>query len=69
MIYISEEQKEYLKDFVNDIDKLIKKDNLQDFLDAIDDEIINNILRNNDEPDAIGIKLQKIYDQIYNQNC
>ena len=37
-------------------------------LDAIDDVIVDNILANNDEPDDEGIKLQKIYDDIFNEN-
>ena len=36
---------------------------------VIDDAIVDNILDHNDEPDEIGIKLQRIYDQIYNQNA
>ena len=41
---------------------------VQAVFDAIDDVIVDNILANNDEPDDEGIKLQLIYDQIYNQN-
>ena len=41
---------------------------VQAVLDAIDDVIVDNILANNDEPDDEGIKLQKIYDDIFNEN-
>lgn len=41
---------------------------VQAVLDAIDDVIVDNILANNDEPDDEGIKLQKIYDEIFNEN-
>ena len=68
MINISEEQKEILEDYIEDLENHIENDDIQDFLDLIDDEIVNNILGNNDEPDDEGIKLQKVYDQIYNQN-
>lgn len=30
--------------------------------------IVDNIVTHNDEPDEIGVKLQRIYDQIYDQN-
>ncbi|MDY2956766.1 MAG: phage scaffolding protein, partial [Lachnospiraceae bacterium] len=41
---------------------------VQEVLDVIDDVIVDNILANNDEPDDEGIKLQKIYDEIFNEN-
>lgn len=68
MIKVTEEQRQVLKKYIEDIDTLIGEDNVQILLDAIDDEIVNNILENDDEPSEDGIKLQKIYDQIYNQN-
>ena len=40
----------------------------QTLLDAINDVILDNILANNDEPDELGIWLQKIYDEIFKQN-
>lgn len=69
LIIIKEEQKQYLRNYINNIDEVINNNTLEFLLDSIDDEIVNNILGNNDEPDEVGIKLQKIYDQIYNQNC
>ena len=68
MIKVTEEQRKVLKKYINDVDVLIGGDNVQMLLDAIDDEIVNDILGNDDEPSEAGIKLQKIYDQIYNQN-
>lgn len=68
MIKVTEEQRQVLKKYIEDIDTLIGEDNVQILLDAIDDEIVSNILENDDEPSEDGIKLQKIYDQIYNQN-
>ena len=65
---VTEEQRQVLKKYIEDIDTLIGEDNVQILLDAIDDEIVSNILENDDEPSEDGIKLQKIYDQIYNQN-
>lgn len=62
------EQIEKLKPLINNIEELVKSDDIQSVLDAIDDVIIDNILANNDEPDGEGIKLQKIYDEIFKQN-
>ena len=67
MIITSDQIKE-LKPYVDGIDALIESGDVEDLLDAIDDVIIDNILENDDEPDDVGIKLQRLYDEIYNQN-
>ena len=67
MIITSDQIKE-LKPYVDGIDALIESGDVEDLLDAIDDVIIDNILENDDEPDDVGIKLQWLYDEIYNQN-
>lgn len=65
---IKDEQIAALKPYIENIESLIESDDVQEVLDAIDDVIVDNILGNNDEPDDEGIKLQKIYDEIFNQN-
>ena len=65
---IKDEQVNRLKPYVEDLYALIREDDVQGLLDAIDDVIVDNILGNNDEPDEEGMELQKIYDQILNQN-
>lgn len=65
---IKEEQIAKLKPYIENLDELIANDDIESLLEAIDDVIIDNILGNNDEPDEEGIKLQLLYDQIYNQN-
>lgn len=65
---IRDEQIAALKPYIENIESLIESDDVQEVLDAIDDVIVDNILGNNDEPDDEGIKLQKIYDEIFNQN-
>ncbi len=65
---ITNEQIEKMKPYIKNIEEIVKNGDVQELLDAIDDIIVDNILGNNDEPDEEGIKLQKIYDQIYNQN-
>ena len=65
---ITNEQVKILKEYIPNIEELIAEDDIGVVLDAIDDVIISNILSNNDEPNADGIKLQRIYDQIFVQN-
>ena len=65
---IKAEQIKVLKPYIESIEDLLKNDDVQLVLDAIDDVIVDNILANNDEPDEEGVKLQKIYDEIFNQN-
>lgn len=68
MINVTHEQKQCLEKYIDNLDVLLSNDNVQELLDVIDDVIVNNILGNNDEPDETGIMLQRIYDQIFNQN-
>ena len=65
---VKAEQMEVLKPYIKNIEELVESDDVQAVLDAIDDVIVDNILANNDEPDDEGIKLQKIYDEIFNEN-
>ncbi len=65
---INNEQIEILKPYIENLEKLIAENDVDTLLDSIDDVIVDNILGNNDEPDEEGVKLQRIYDQIYNQN-
>ena len=68
-MFVTEEQIKKLKPYIENIEKLIEADDVQEVLDAIDDVIVDNILSHADnEPDAEGVRLQLIYDQIYNQN-
>ena len=65
---ITKQQVNLLKPYIPSIQTLIQTDDLQTILDAIDDVIVDNILGNHDEPDLQGILLQRLYDQICNQN-
>ena len=56
-----------LKKHIKNFDELIKSDDVNELLLAIDDVIVFN-MDENDEPDELGIELQKLYDQIYNNN-
>lgn len=68
MIHITNKQKEYLESQSVDIKAALEADDLDALLDIIDDAIVDNIVNHNDEPDETGIALQRVYDQIYNQN-
>ena len=66
MIVTEEQKKEIKKDGV-DIDKLIKNGDVNEVLFAIDDVILD-LMDEDGELDKEGVKLQLIYDQIYNAN-
>lgn len=65
---VTQQQRDILKQYIENIEVLISAGDVQEVLDAIDNVIVDNILAHNDEPDKEGIMLQRIYDQIYNQN-
>ena len=62
------EDVQVLRRYIANIEDLIATDDVQLVLDTINDEIIDNILANHDEPDAEGIKLQLRYDRIDMRN-
>lgn len=64
MINITEEQKAYLQDHSVEFEDALEKDDLEALLEIIDDAVVENIVTHGDEPDEIGIKLQRIYDEI-----
>ena len=62
---VTEEQKKEIKKYGVDIDKLIKNGDVNEVLFAIDDVILD-LMDEDGELDKEGVKLQLIYDQIYN---
>ena len=68
VIHITDEQLSYLRIKIVGLDEAVSTGDAEQLLDLIDDEIVNNILGNNDEPDETGIQLQRVFDQIYSQN-
>ncbi len=68
MIKITEEQKRYLLEQSVDVNDALENNDLGALLLVIDDAIVDNIVDHDDEPDEIGINLQRVYDQLYNQN-
>ncbi len=65
---VKAEQSELLKPYIENIEELVKSDDVQSLLELINDVNVDNLLANNDEADNEGIKLQRIYDEIFNQN-
>lgn len=59
--------KKEIKKYGVDIDKLIKNGDVNEVLFAIDDVILD-LMDEDGELDKEGVKLQLIYDQIYNAN-
>lgn len=69
MINITEEQKAYLREQGVPFEDALEKNDLDALLESIDDAVVDNIVDHDDEPDEVGIRLQRIYDQIrYIQN-
>ena len=67
MIKIKEEQIEYLRQFIEDIDNLIEEDDLEKLLDEINLTIIDNF-DEEDESTDISTEIQKIWDYVYYEN-
>lgn len=68
IMIITDNQIKDLMPYIDNIKEIVESDRVVDLLDALDDIIVENILGNGNEPDEVGIKLQRIYDEIYNQN-
>lgn len=64
---VTDKQIEYLKPYISNIESFVNTDDIQGLLDAVNDIIIDDIV-SNDEPTAVGIALQKIWDDIFYQN-
>jgi hypothetical protein len=63
---ITEEQKQFLSKHIEDLDNILLSDDVNDLYDAIDDAIVDTFDANgNPSPD--GIKLQQVFDEIYNR--
>ena len=63
---ITQEQKEKLKPFLPNIDELLQG-SLRNFLRELEDAIIGELGENYEDTDT-SIMLQKIFDEIYDQN-
>lgn len=61
------EQKTFLANYINDIEAIVESDDVNELLLMIDDAIVDTF-DSNGKPDDTGIKLQRIYDEIYSSN-
>ena len=68
MININSGQKEILNEYMPNAQELLDKDEIDDLLDALDDLITDVGFDKNWELNELGLKLQLLYDQLYNQN-
>lgn len=68
MIILTEEQEQLIINYVPSGEQLIKSGNLGDLLTELDDTIIDKGMDKDYELTSLGLKLQRAYDQIYNQN-
>ena len=64
---ITKEQKDYLSKYIKNLDKVLLSDDIEDLLLEIDNAIVDTFDANGN-PNDVGIKLQNIYDDIYNNN-
>lgn len=68
MIKITDEQKELLLKHLPDADIFIESDDIDNLLDELDNKITEIGFNSDYSLNETGLKLQLLYDQIYNQN-
>lgn len=65
---ISDEQKDMLLLYVPEAKESLTTDDVDDLLDKLDDRIIEIGFDKNWDLNSVGLKLQRLYDQIWVQN-
>lgn len=63
---ITAEQKQFLSKHIKELDDILLSDDINDLYDAIDDAIVDT-LDINGNPSPEGVKLQRVFDEIYNR--
>jgi hypothetical protein len=61
---ITAEQKKFLKKYISELDEILKMDDVNELLLAIDNAILDTF-DGNGNPNADGIELQNIFNDIY----
>ena len=64
---ITEKQKNFLEKYISNLDALLSSDDVNDLLLEIDDAIVDTF-DDDGNPNEIGIQLQTIYDELFNNN-
>ncbi len=65
---ITEKQRKFLSDKIENFDEIIKSENTNDLLLPMNDLIFMIGMDKNYNLNEVGRELQKIYDEIYDQN-
>ena len=63
---ITIEQKKFLSKHIKDLDNILLSEDVNDLYDAIDDAIVDTFDANGN-PSTVGIRLQQVFDEIYNR--
>ena len=68
MLNITDEQKELLLEHLPDAERWIDEDDINAVLEDLDAKITEIGFDANYDLNAIGLKLQRLYDELYDQN-
>lgn len=68
MINVTDEQRKLLAEHLENTEELFKSDDVNEILLPLDDLITEVGFDENYELNELGLKLQKLYDELYNQN-
>ena len=68
MFVITNEQIEELRPLIENLDELLERETDEDLLLAIDDLIVEELDEDQENLSAKGIKLQKLWDEIFHAN-
>lgn len=65
---LTNEQTEFLKKNIDGFDKFLESDDVDGLLDAISDYQLKVGFQKNDEPNELGLRIERIYDEVLSQN-
>ena len=65
---LTSEQTEFLKKNIEGFEKFLESDDVDGLLDAISDYQLMVGFQKNDEPNELGLKIERIYDEVLSQN-
>ncbi len=68
MLNVLESQRELLLKYLPDLQLSIENDDIDTVLDKLDDKITEIGFDANYDLNDVGLKLQRLYDQLYDQN-
>lgn len=68
MINLTEDEKEFLRNHIDNAEELISCDNVNIVLDKVDDLIMELGHDKNQDITDVGRSIEKIYDNIYSNN-